>query len=200
MDIMLDLETLGTKPGCVILSIGAVAFNPGTPETESYSFYKEISIRDSENIGLKIDVETVAWWKQQQGDAQSLLKRCENTRNQMTDVLYELNFWLGTFGPISTINIWANDPSFDCSILKAAYELIKLDPSWKFYNERSCRTMVHIGRQLGIDPKKQIPFTGIPHHALDDAKHQAKYITAIHRYIHDLEKPQRYEISYPIAK
>jgi DNA polymerase III epsilon subunit-like protein len=26
-DVMVDLETLGTVPGCVILSIGAVAFD-----------------------------------------------------------------------------------------------------------------------------------------------------------------------------
>jgi hypothetical protein len=30
MDVMLDLETLGTVPGCVILSIGAVAFDSMT--------------------------------------------------------------------------------------------------------------------------------------------------------------------------
>lgn len=31
-DVMIDLETLGTAPGSVILSIGAVVLTPPTPE------------------------------------------------------------------------------------------------------------------------------------------------------------------------
>jgi hypothetical protein len=30
MDIMLDLETLGTRPDCVILTLGAIKFDPYT--------------------------------------------------------------------------------------------------------------------------------------------------------------------------
>ena len=30
MDIMLDIETLGTRPGCVIVTLGAVKFDPYT--------------------------------------------------------------------------------------------------------------------------------------------------------------------------
>jgi inhibitor of KinA sporulation pathway (predicted exonuclease) len=40
--------------------------------------------------------------------------------------------------------------------------------------------MVDIGRQLrGANPKKDLPFEGVQHNALDDAKHQAKYVSAI---------------------
>ena len=36
---------------------------------------------------------------------------------------------------------------------------------------------------LGFDPKKDMPFTGTRHNALDDSKHQAKYVSAIYKRI-----------------
>ena len=39
MDIMLDLESLGTRPDCAILTIGAVKFDPYTPDSFGDSLY-----------------------------------------------------------------------------------------------------------------------------------------------------------------
>src|SRR4051812_3766510 len=63
-DIMIDLETLGTLPGSVILSIGAVAFDelsvaPGA------GFYKVISTISCESCGLTKDEATEKWWLDQ---------------------------------------------------------------------------------------------------------------------------------------
>lgn len=41
------------------------------------------------------------------------------------------------------------------------------------------RTMVLLGKQLGFDPKRDMPFDGVAHNALDDARHQVKYLSAI---------------------
>jgi len=50
------------------------------------------------------------------------------------------------------------------------------------YNDRDVRTIVDLGRALlGFDPKKDMPFTGERHNALDDAIHQAKYVSAIYQ-------------------
>ncbi|HGC2943034.1 TPA: 3'-5' exoribonuclease, partial [Escherichia coli] len=32
---------------------------------------------------------------------------------------------------------------------------------------------------IGFDARTTIPFEGVPHNALDDARHQAKYVSAI---------------------
>lgn len=35
------------------------------------------------------------------------------------------------------------------------------------------------GNQLGFDLKRNMPFDGVAHNALADARHQAKYVSAI---------------------
>ncbi|MNR25883.1 hypothetical protein D3C85_1430560 [compost metagenome] len=44
------------------------------------------------------------------------------------------------------------------------------------------RTVVDMGRDLlGFNPKKEMPFEGVAHTALADAKHQARYVSAIYQ-------------------
>ncbi|WP_414668948.1 3'-5' exoribonuclease domain-containing protein, partial [Escherichia coli] len=39
--------------------------------------------------------------------------------------------------------------------------------------------IVELGKAIGFDPKRDMPFKGTRHNALDDAIHQAKYVSAI---------------------
>ena len=55
-DVMLDLETCGTDPGCIVLSIGACTFD------EKHKFYERISV-DSSRVYLAEDIETMRWWQ-----------------------------------------------------------------------------------------------------------------------------------------
>ncbi|EPG3512343.1 3'-5' exonuclease, partial [Klebsiella pneumoniae] len=51
--------------------------------------------------------------------------------------------------------------------------------------DRDVRTIVELGRAIGINPRRDIPFEGDRHNALADAKHQAKYVSAIwQRLVH----------------
>lgn len=61
--VMLDLETLGRGPGCVILSIGAVTFNP-FGEGYKHEFTCNIEPEISKQLGFTVDPDTVAWWGQ----------------------------------------------------------------------------------------------------------------------------------------
>ena len=61
-NLMLDIETLGTGPNSVILSIGAVEFD----ETGVISkFYEAIDPESCTDWGLQIDARTVLWWMDQ---------------------------------------------------------------------------------------------------------------------------------------
>lgn len=65
MHIMLDLETLGTQPGCAILSIGAVAFSPEAGAIASTEpFYVEISL-ESTLPRFGVEAGTLRWWLEQ---------------------------------------------------------------------------------------------------------------------------------------
>lgn len=73
MDVMLDLETWGTKPGSAIRSIAAVTFNfEGALVSPSY-FYRNIDDKSCLDAGLKRDERTVAWWATQDAGAQQAL-------------------------------------------------------------------------------------------------------------------------------
>jgi hypothetical protein len=69
-DIMLDLETLGTKPGGIILSIGAAQFDlkKGLIDADN-TFYENIQISDSVEKGFTITGETIEWWFKQDDNA-----------------------------------------------------------------------------------------------------------------------------------
>ncbi|WP_314731978.1 3'-5' exonuclease [Escherichia coli] len=47
-----------------------------------------------------------------------------------------------------------------------------------YYNDRDVRTIVELGKTIDFDARTVIPFEGVRHNALDDARHQAKYVTA----------------------
>lgn len=69
--IMVDLETLGTAPGSVILSIGAVRFD--VEEGLLDEFYVNIDVESSQRLGLTIDGATVMWWMKQSDAARAKL-------------------------------------------------------------------------------------------------------------------------------
>ena len=61
-NLMIDLETLGTKPNSAILSIGAVYFDKDGLGEE---FYANVDLQDSIDSGFDIDASTVYWWLSQ---------------------------------------------------------------------------------------------------------------------------------------
>lgn len=198
---MIDLETLGTQPGCVVLSIGAVRFNPITGTIDE-TFYREINQRSCGDIGLTINTDTVKWWSMQDGAAHELLERTKLGGSDISTTLWDLADFI-TDNPNTQLCdslererntfLWANSPSFDCDIIGYVFDDAGIPRPWAFYNEQDCRTLVELGRTLGIDPKKTMPFTGVPHNALDDAIHQAKYVSEIYQCVHAMQTTRQGE-------
>ncbi|HHB9818735.1 TPA: 3'-5' exonuclease, partial [Salmonella enterica] len=77
------------------------------------------------------------------------------------------------------MKVWGNGATFDNVILRGAYERAGKICPWPFWNDHDVRTLVTLGRSIGFDPKKDMPFIGEQHNALADARHQAKYVSAI---------------------
>lgn len=157
INVMVDIETLGTNPGSVILSIGAVEFRDGNFLRE---FYREISPASCQECGLKIDAATVAWWMEQK------IKPPVSGYESLEDVLAAFSDWLP-----EVALLWANSPSFDAVLIEAAYRKVGQSLPWSFRDWRDFRT----ARDLlapGFDPAT-VPTQGDHHDALADAKWQA---------------------------
>jgi len=164
-NIMIDLESMGKNSFAAIISIGAVKFNPDTMEITD-SFYENVSLKSSLDLGLKVDAETVEWWLQQDKKAQNILS--EKAPLKIAEALNMFSYWIGE-NPI----VWGNGAGFDNVILSNAFELAQIDKPWKYYNDRCYRTM-----KEQFPNVKTIGF-GIRHYALDDAKAQANHLMKI---------------------
>ncbi|MGF1807540.1 3'-5' exoribonuclease [Aliivibrio sifiae] len=174
-DLMLDIETMGNGPKAAIMSIGACYFDIKTGEIGE-TFHKQINLESAVQAGLVIDVFTVLWWLKQSEDARS--KFYDN------DDAFHINHVLSEFTLFvkDHSKVWGNGATFDNVILKNAYKkCFQTDAPWAFYNDMDVRTIVRLGRDVGFDPKKDMPFDGVRHDALADAIHQARYVSAIYQ-------------------
>ena len=161
--VMLDLETLGQKPGAVIVSIGAVKFGGGEIRE---CFYERIDAQSCLDVGLEMDGGTVAWWLRQ--DPAALLEVAKPGRAIGT-VLGLFAEWLGG----AEAEVWGNGAAFDNAILVAAYEAIGVKRPWEFRNDRCYRTV------KSLWPEVELEREGTHHNALDDAISQAWHLMAI---------------------
>ncbi len=170
---MIDIETLGTQPGAVILSIAAVEFDLKTGETGSI-FHQDIDIESSVKQGLKIDASTVIWWLKQDKEAQK--KITELHRNRLKNVLRAFGVWLRDWFP-ADVKLWGNSARFDLGLLEAAYNSCDMQLPWNHFNECDVRTLVMFAPEI----KKETEFVGIKHYPIDDCKHQIKYCSKIYQ-------------------
>lgn len=162
---MLDLETLGNKPGSVIVAIGAVKFGGGEILD---SFYERVDAESCEAIGLQMDVSTVLWWMKQSDAARNEITQ---PGGKLSEVLMRFSSWLKD----PDVEVWGNGASFDNVLLSDAYDRARLPRPWKYYNDRCYRTV------KSLRPDVPLPRTGTHHNALDDAKSQALHLMQIQR-------------------
>lgn len=176
--LMVDMETMGNGPDAPIVSIGAVFFAPSTGNTGA-EFYRVVSLESSMSFGMKPDASTIQWWLKQSSEARSAILVDEamglrETLELLADFIAE-NAASGSH----TVQLWGNGCSFDNVILRRAYVLTETPFAVPFWNDRDVRTMVELGKSVGINPRFDIPFEGDMHNALSDARHQVKYVSAI---------------------
>ncbi|EPR7284297.1 3'-5' exoribonuclease domain-containing protein [Escherichia coli] len=170
--LMIDLETMGKNPDAPIISIGAIFFDPQTRDMGP-EFSKTI---DLETAGGVIDRDTIKWWLKQSREAQSAIMTDEIP---LDDALLQLREFIDENSGEFFVQVWGNGANFDNTILRRSYERQGIPCPWRYYNDRDVRTIVELGEAIDFDARTAIPFEGERHNALDDARYQAKYVSAI---------------------
>ena len=162
-DVMIDLETLATSTDAVILTIGAVKFDPfgsDIKEPAMDSFYVKIDIDSCDELGLVSNDDTIAWWAQQDKLAQAEAFEGDD-RIHIRDAFDRLyKFCWGAK------RVWSNGASFDIPICEHVYRKLNKAIPWPFWSVRDVRTAF----DLGINPNRP---PVMAHHALQDAWNQA---------------------------
>ncbi|WP_407066169.1 3'-5' exoribonuclease domain-containing protein [Escherichia coli] len=170
--LMIDLETMGKNPDAPIISIGAIFFDPQTGDMGP-EFSKTI---DLETAGGVIDRDTIKWWLKQSREAQSAIMTDEIP---LDDALLQLREFIDENSGEFFVQVWGNGANFDNTILRRSYERQGIPCPWRYHNDRDVRTIVELGKAINFDARMDIPFEGERHNALDDARYQAKYVSAI---------------------
>jgi len=157
--LMLDFETLGTRPDTAVLSLGAVIFN----EKEILQTkYWEFDLANQLNSNQRsTTADTITWWLSQSKDAQKVFSPEKPTllREFVTEFVDFLS-------PYPKLKVWGNGATFDVSIIEHILFQFKTIPPWKFWDHRCYRTEK-------TNFTQEFPFQGTKHNALDDAKYQA---------------------------
>ena len=164
---MVDLETLGNRPGCVILSIGAVAFGPDGLGDE---FYIVLETEAQRSLGLHTEPGTEAWWAGQSAEARRVFT---DPQVAFAEGLSEFKKYCRRVAPYKTLRMWGNGSDFDNAILAVAHAKLEFSLPWQFWNSRCYRTLKNLGESVAYTPPE------VAHDALSDAKAQAAHAVAI---------------------
>lgn len=171
-DMMLDLETYGTRPGCVIRSVGAMMFDPHAPVGEKGpTYYSNVTRPDQEQLGLVVSADTEKWWTgPKMREANEMLLYGQKSVRQVVDEF--VSFW----DDIGAKRVWSQGANFDDPIFTAVIEACGVKVPWKFWDSRCTRTAYAMGHVNFHGVKRE----GVAHNALDDAIHQAKCVQMAH--------------------
>ena len=170
MDVMLDLETLSTRPESVILTLGAVKFNPWGEDVDAESgLYLRVNVDEQLQLGRHVQEETIDWWGKQSVEVREEALG-ETDRVSLEDTTRQLNRFL-----VGVNNIWCQGPAFDIVILENLYrQLVKPTP-WQFWQIRDSRTL------FGVHGDPREKDRKAAHNALMDCYYQAIGVQEIYK-------------------
>ena len=164
---MLDLESLGTRPDCAILTLGAVKFDEYTPGSFGDSLYLRIDVDEQLALGREVQEDTLTWWSNQAEDVREEALG-EGNRVSLTEMYRQLNRFC-----VGATNIWCQGPAFDIVILENIYRQMGWPTPWQFWQIRDSRTLFGVHG----DPREKNK-AGL-HNALEDCVSQAQGVQQI---------------------
>lgn len=168
MDIVLDIETLSTRPDAVILTIGAVKFSPFEDHIDADNgFHVRINVDEQIVLGRHVSEDTLAWWGTQPQEVRE--DAMGDDRLSITESLAKLNKFL-----VGSNEIWVQGPVFDIATLENLYRQVNSPPPWHYWNIRDSRTL------FGVHGDPRVKSTKA-HNALEDCIIQGKAIQQVYR-------------------
>lgn len=188
LDVFIDLETLDTKPGAIIISVGAAATIRHSYKVFSL-FERNVTEKDQQAYGATYSESTLAWWRKQSNEVWIQTRIHPLPMNM---VLHNLAKWMNECREraaeqgCTSVQVWGNGATMDISLLewhfnhnpKSITSLVKAP--WEFWDIRDVRTLVEVDAMTGgKEFKKRTTFYGMQHRSLHDAMHEMCYCARI---------------------
>ncbi len=172
VNVMLDLETLGTGNKAFIMSIGAVKFDQ-TQILDRFEIGIELE-QFPKSLAFEITPATVGWWFDPARD-EARRQWLALAKTDIFSALEGFALWYGQ-GEAGEA-IWGNGATFDNVILRSAYEACSMEYPAPFYLDKCYRTA------KGLAPEIKLERLGVHHAAVDDAESQARHLQAIAKHL-----------------
>lgn len=181
-NIMVDIETLDTQGSAVVVSIGAVAFDPSNPSVPFVDFYVEFTDDLDVQVaaGRTMSPSTLRWWLEQGAMAKQVFSSNVDRapfRNSTGAGIQQFCDFVNNNGGKEAL-LWGNGSDFDNVILASLLKDMGFKQPWRFYNNRCYRTL----KGLPGAPEK-VRRAGTHHNALDDAATQAEHLQGIFKWL-----------------
>lgn len=165
--LMVDLETMAVTPRAVVLSLGAVHFNPyGNGYGDQ--LYFRINIDDQDLLKREIDPNTLEWWAKQDP---AIMEEAFSPDNRIPLAEAMDRFHKFAWGCDS---FWSHGATFDLVIIEDILRQLKRPVPWQYWQLRCTRSLFDIG----IDPKMP---QNSKHDALQDAIRQSVGVQNVYR-------------------
>ena len=162
-EVMIDIETLGTKADSVVLSIGIY----GNLNGKEFSVHKFLDAQEQIDKGRSITKSTLDFWMTQNDEARKIFSsKGESCRKALMEVSELLMPYSSNLKP------YGNGASFDITIMENIFNTFNVPIPWKFWNVRCYRTIKSLS-------SVELIREGVHHTALDDAKTQYNHLVQI---------------------
>jgi hypothetical protein len=156
---MVDMETMAVTPNAVVLTLGAVHFNPYGNGYGDKIYFK-INLDDQDKLGREIDPSTLEWWSRQDPAImeEAFSEEDRSPLVEAMDKFHKIAWGCDAF--------WSHGATFDLTMIENIYRQLGKPLPWNYWQLRDTRTLF----DLGYDP--DMP-QGSKHDALQDAIRQA---------------------------
>lgn len=165
--LMVDLETMAVSPRTVVLTLGAVTFNPFTDEIYDELYFK-VDLDDQDKLGREIDPNTLDWWAKQNPE---VMEEAFSPTGRIKLIDAVDQFHKFAWG---CDKFWSHGAVFDLMIIEDIYRQLKRPIPWEFWRLRDTRTLFDLA-----DPEMEKSVE--QHNALFDAIRQAKGVQTVYR-------------------
>lgn len=179
--VMLDIETLSVDPNAFITSVAMVVFNPYAPECINPECYNESLDPWVEQKGSHIDTNTVVWRQRQDERTKTPLRKAMVEYQSLKNMLLDLEAFMKKH---DVKKVWANSPSFDCTIINNAAKRELGREIIPFYKECDVRTAKYFVEQVS-GSKVDL---GNNHTPYDDCINQINLVQLAHHYMEQINE------------
>lgn len=177
-DIVVDIETLGTKSDSPIIQIGAIFFDIKTAEVINTFDY----VVDIENTMIDVSGSTLRWWLNE--DHNLFKDIILNSKNKGCRPIYEiLNFLrqdIMSFKELGDVYLWGHGILFDNNIIRTAMEKVGIEYPIDYNKDRDVRTILELAclkeDVTENEFRNKHSVVGVKHDAINDCMNEMKWI------------------------